>query len=140
MLTRCVLFLLLNLSNMFFKHSKSKNQRVVDSRADGHVRKFPESPVNPMYKPRTLSELRALFDHTGINPAPVQLRDGLPNIEGLDPMDTPPIPIGGDTFERIRQAKAIENDLNKLSESTKVDKTATDNPLDSSKLTEPSQD
>lgn len=90
-----------------------------------------------MYKPRTLSELRALFDHTGINPAPVQLRDGIPNIEGLDPMDTPPVPIGGDTFERIRQAKALENDLSILSESTKVTEPAKNNPPVEPKPIEP---
>lgn len=95
---------------MFFKHSKNGSPKC-DKRSNGSVSRFPESPVNPMYKPRTLGELRALFDHTGINPAPVQLREGVPDIDGLDPMDTPPIPIGGDTFERIRTAKQIEKEL-----------------------------
>lgn len=95
---------------MFFKHSKN-GVFVRDHKADGTIKRFPESPVNPMYKPRTLGELRALFEHTGINPAPVQLRDGIKEIDGLDPMDTPPIPIGGDRFETIRIGKEIENEL-----------------------------
>lgn len=94
---------------MFFKHSKKS--RSVDISTDGHIRKFPESPVNRMYKPRTLRELKELFNHTGINPAPVQLRDALPEIDGIDPMDTPPIPIGGDRFEHIRAGQQIEKEL-----------------------------
>ena len=94
---------------MFFKHSKKS--RSVDTSTDGHIRKFPESPVNRMYKPRTLRELKELFNHTGINPAPVQLRDALPEIDGIDPMDTPPIPIGGDRFEHIRAGQQIEKEL-----------------------------
>lgn len=95
---------------MFFKHS-SKSVRKCDVRASGIVHKFPESLVNPMFKPRTLAELKALFDHTGINPAPVQLREGIKEIDGLDAMDTPPIPIGGDRFETIRAGQQIEMEL-----------------------------
>lgn len=95
---------------MFFKHS-SKGVRKCDVRASGIVQKFPESPVNPMFKPRTLAELKALFDHTGINPAPVPLLPGVPEVDGLDPMDMPSRPIGGDVFETIRVGKALENDL-----------------------------
>lgn len=95
---------------MFFKHSKN-GVSPCDAKANGVISRFPESPVNPMYKLRTLGELRALFEHTGINPAPVALRDGIKEVEGLDPMDTPPIPIGGDRFESIRIGQALENDL-----------------------------
>lgn len=95
---------------MFFKHSKKGVSPCCDN-ANGVVKSFPESPVNPLYKPRTLSELKALFDHTGINPAPVKLRSAVPEVDGLDPMDAPPIPIGGDTFERIRQAKSLEKEI-----------------------------
>lgn len=95
---------------MFFKHS-SKGVRQCDVRASGIVQKFPESLVNPMYKPRTLAELKALFNHTGINPAPVPVLPGIPEVDGLDPMDTPPRPIGGDVFETIRVGQSLENDL-----------------------------
>lgn len=95
---------------MFFKHSK-KGFRSCDKKSCGIVDRFPESPVNPMYKPRTLSELKALFDHTGINPAPVAMRDGITEVEGLDAMDLLSIPIGGDTFEHIRVGKALESKL-----------------------------
>lgn len=79
--------------------------------ASGRCGHFPPSPVNPMYKPRTLGELRALFEHTGINPAPVQLRDPIKEIDGIDAMDMPAVPVGGDVFENIRTGKAIQNDL-----------------------------
>ena len=79
--------------------------------ASGRCGHFPSSPVNPMYKPRTLGELRALFEHTGINPAPVQLRDPIKEVDGVDAMDMPSVPIGGDVFENIRTGKAIEKDL-----------------------------
>lgn len=95
---------------MFFKHSQNGISSR-DHKADGTMYRFPESPVNPMYKPRTLGELRALFEHTGINPAPVQLREGVTELDGLDAMDSPPIPIGGDRFETIRIGKQIENEL-----------------------------
>lgn len=95
---------------MFFKHGK-KRQALCADNANGVVKRFPGSPVNPLYKPRTLKELRALFDHTGINPAPVQLREGIKEIDGIDAMDSPAIPIGGDIFENLRIGKAIENDL-----------------------------
>lgn len=95
---------------MFFKHS-SKGVRKCDVLASGIVQKFPESLVNPMYKPRTLAELKALFDHTGVNPAPVPVLPGIPEVDGLDPMDTPSRPIGGDVFETIRTGQALENDL-----------------------------
>lgn len=95
---------------MFFKHSKKGSVPCSDN-VNGVVKRFPESPVNPLYKPRTLKELRALFEHTGINPAPVQLREGIKEIDGIDAMDSPAIPIGGDTFENLRIGKAIENDL-----------------------------
>ena len=95
---------------MFFKHSK-KRVPTCSEHTNGVVSRFPESPVNPMYKPRTLGELRAIFEHTGTNPAPVALRDAIKEVEGLDPMDTPPVPVGGDRFETIRIGQSLENDL-----------------------------
>lgn len=103
---------------MFTKHS-SKGFRKCDNRASGVIDRFPESQVNPMYKPRTLAELKALFDHTGINPAPVPLNPAVPEMDGLDPMDTPPRPIGGDTFETIRTGKELESEMKKASEDYK---------------------
>lgn len=101
---------------MFFAHSKNKKVRKTFT---GVVKRFPESLVNPLYKPRTLSELKALMNHTGINPAPVQLREGVKEIDGLDSMDMPPIPIGGDSFEHIREGKAIVNEMSRLGDSIK---------------------
>lgn len=95
---------------MFTRHSKA-GQPKCHASADGVVERFPESPVNPQYKPRTLGELRALFDHTGINPAPVPTRPGIPEIEGVDPMDSPSVPIGGDRFETIRTGQLLEDEL-----------------------------
>ena len=95
---------------MFFKHSKDGLPCCSPS-ANGIVSRFPESPVNPQYKPRTLAELKALFDHTGINPSPVALREPIKEVDGIDAMDIPPVPIGGDTFEVIRSGQALENEL-----------------------------
>ena len=79
--------------------------------ANGIVKDFPESLVNPLYKPKTLAEMRAEMRHTGINPAPASLRDPLPVSDGVDPMDAPPIPVTGDRFEHIRRATAIKSNL-----------------------------
>lgn len=78
-----------------------------------------DSLVNPLYKPKTLGELKALMVHTGINPAPVALRSPLPeNVEGIDAMDAPPVRTSGDVFENMRESarlvdlmKQAEDDL-----------------------------
>ena len=118
---------------MFFKHSKNGVSPCCEH-TNGVVSRFPDSPVNPMYKPRTLGELRALFEHTGINPAPVALRDGIKEVEGLDPMDTPPIPIGGDCFETIRIGQALENDLRDKVDTYRANQKEKSNPDVSDKV------
>lgn len=79
--------------------------------ADGSVKEFPESLVNPLYKPKTLGELKAQMVHTGINPAPAPTRPGLPETPGVDSMDSPPIPVTGDTFEMIRAGQQVKSQL-----------------------------
>lgn len=103
---------------MFFKHSKNGVPKC-HKQSNGVISVFPESPVNPLYKPRTLGELKALFHHTGINPAPVSLRDGIKEVEGIDAMDSPSVPIGGDTFANIRTGKQIQDSISEMSERVK---------------------
>lgn len=75
-----------------------------------------ESLVNPLYKPKTLGELKAEMDHTGINPAPVLMRSGIPDIKGVDPMDMPSVVVGGDPFENIRKSVSLEQKLKETEE------------------------
>lgn len=71
-----------------------------------------DSLVNPLYKPKTLGELKALMVHTGINPAPVALRSPLPeNVDGLDAMDAPPVMTSGDVFENMRNSARLADEL-----------------------------
>lgn len=62
-----------------------------------------------MYKPKTLGELKAEMMATGINPAPVALRSALPEVEGFDNIDAPPVRIGGDVFETIRESQKLNS-------------------------------
>lgn len=94
---------------MFFRHSKTQRPR--DAKANGSCGDFPQSLVNPLYKPKTLGELKALMVHTGINPAPQPLRPALPETPGVDSMDSPAIPVTGDTFEIIRRGEQIQREL-----------------------------
>lgn len=89
---------------MFFsKHKANPKSGLIDE--------FPPSQVNPLYKPKTLAEMRAEMVHTGINPAPSTLRKGVVACDGMDPMDAPPVPVTGDTFEHIRIAKNLKGTL-----------------------------
>lgn len=103
---------------MFFRHSKTK--RVSDPKSNGSVGNFPQSLVNPIYKPKTLGELKALMVHTGVNPAPQPLRPALPETPGVDSMDAPAIPVTGDMFEIIRQGQQIRSEIS-ASDSALVD-------------------
>lgn len=96
-------------------YSKSLN----NDRKSGVVGGFPESLVNPLYKPKTLSELKALCVHTGVNPSPVELRPGLPEVGGKDAMETPPIPVFADTFEAIRAAKKMDSEIKDIDKQLK---------------------
>ena len=91
-----------------------------------------ESLVNPLYKPKTLGELKALMVHTGINPAPVALRSPLPeNVEGLDAMDAPSVMTGGDIFDNMRQSARLSDQMKQAEaefERSKVVPTKTDEP------------
>lgn len=95
---------------MFFQHSKAK-KRVSDPKSNGSVGNFPQSLVNPLYKAKTLGELRALMVHTGINPSPQPLRPALPETPGVDLMDSPAIPVTDDTFEIIRRGQQIQSEI-----------------------------
>lgn len=72
---------------------------------------MPESLINPLYKPKTLGELKALMVATGRNPSPVSLRPGIAEGDVVDPMDLPPVPVGGDTFETIRATDSLQKTL-----------------------------
>lgn len=87
--------------------------------ATGEITDFPDSLVNPLYKPKTLAEMKAEMIHTGVNPAPASLRTPLPVSDGVDPMDAPPLPITGDTFEHIRMGELIKRNIS--SEESKLD-------------------
>lgn len=99
----------------FFNYRKRYNER----KGQFGLKCTSDSLVNPLYKPKTLGELKALMVHTGINPAPVALRSPLPeNVEGIDAMDAPPVRTSGDVFENLResarlidQMKQAEDDL-----------------------------
>lgn len=119
---------------MFF----SKNKHTFDSDSDGCIKDFPESLVNPLYKPKTLAEMRAEMIHTGINPAPAAMRSPIPVSDGVDPMNSPPIPVTGDRFEHIRQAKAIQRQFSKLESDLKdvVEKVESDEPTPPSPVTD----
>lgn len=78
---------------------------------DGIIRYMPESLINPLYKPKTLGELKALMVATGRNPSPVSLRPGIAEGDVVDPMDLPPVPVGGDTFETIRATDSLQKTL-----------------------------
>lgn len=99
----------------FFNYRK----RYVERKGRFGLECISDSLVNPLYKPKTLGELKALMVHTGINPAPVALRSPLPeNVEGIDAMDAPPVRTSGDVFENMResarlidQMKQVEDDL-----------------------------
>lgn len=75
--------------------------------------------VNPLYKPKTLAELKAEMSHTGINPAPIALRSPLPEIEGLDNIDAPPVCVGGDVFENIRLSREMQSRFESTSQKLK---------------------
>ena len=70
-----------------------------------------EPLINPLYKPKTLGELKALFTHTGINPAPVALRQPVPENDVFDPMDTPSVDLSGDPFESRRKSASLTDKL-----------------------------
>lgn len=78
---------------------------------DGIIRYMPESLINPLYKPKTLGELKALMVATGRNPSPVSLRPGISEGDVVDPMDLPPVPVGGDIFETIRATDSLQKTL-----------------------------
>lgn len=92
-----------------------------------------ESLVNPLYKPKTLAELKALMAHTGINPAPVALRSGIPeDNEHVDAMDAPPVMIGGDIFENMRESARLLDQMRQAEsefERSKVKPRSDDNPI-----------
>lgn len=108
-------FLQLKLSNVMFFN---KRKTCVNC-ATGEITDFPESLVNPLYKPKTLAEMKAEMIHTGVNPAPASLRTPLPVSDGVDPMDAPPLPITGDTFEHIRMGEHIKRNIS--SEESKLE-------------------
>ena len=79
-----------------------------------------DSLVNPLYKPKTLGELKALMVHTGINPAPVALRTPLPeDIDGLDAMDAPPVRTSGDVFENMRESARLMDNMRQAEDDLK---------------------
>lgn len=95
---------------MSFFNFKKRLQKRLHS-GDGVVRYMPESLINPLYKPKTLGELKALMVATGRNPSPVSLRPGIVEGDVADPMDLPPVPVGGDTFETIRATDSLQKTL-----------------------------
>lgn len=91
----------------FFNFKKRQNQK---DDASNLVFTSP-SLINPLYKPKTLAELKAEMEHTGINPAPVSLRSAISDIEGIDPIDMPSVRVGGDIFENYRATEQLESKI-----------------------------
>lgn len=92
----------------FFNFRKRYNER----KGLSSLQCTSDSLVNPLYKPKTLGELKALMVHTGINPAPVALRSPLPeNVDGIDAMDAPPVRTSGDIFENMRESARLVDEM-----------------------------